>query len=474
MRAECNPLSFRFHALGRREVVARFDGGHVTSDAGGLLLRETERVTGVIRQFAACFTDHRDPDLIEHTVEDLVAQRVFGLSLGYEDLNDHDDLRHDPLLAVMVGKRDPLGESRKHALNRGKALAGKSTLNRLELTPARADAGSRYKKITLNRRRVQRLFTDLFLQAHKRPPQRIVLDLDATDDPLHGHQAGRFFHGYYKHYCYLPLYIFCGDHLLCARLRPSNLDASAGSVGELERIVGQIRARWPKVRIVIRADSGFCRDRIMSWCEANHVDYVLGLAKNKRLNRIIARELRQAKLQYDRTGLPARVFKDFRYRTRKSWARRRRVIGKAEHLAKGANPRFVVTSLSPDEYDAQTLYEKEYCARGEMENRIKEQQLCLFADRTSTATMRANEVRLWFSSIAYTLVNAMRRIGLKGTSMARARCDTIRLKLLKIGAQVRVTCRKVWVSMTNACPYRRIFQQVYDNLVTHRSHPMRC
>jgi hypothetical protein len=454
--------------------VARFDGGHVTSDAGGLLLRETERVTGVIRQFAACFTDHRDPDLIEHTVEDLVAQRVFGLSLGYEDLNDHDDLRHDPLLAVMVGKRDPLGESRKRALNRGKALAGKSTLNRLELTPARADAGSRYKKITLNRRRVQRLFTDLFLQAHKRPPQRIVLDLDATDDPLHGHQAGRFFHGYYKHYCYLPLYIFCGDHLLCARLRPSNLDASAGSVGELERIVGQIRARWPKVRIVIRADSGFCRDRIMSWCEANHVDYVLGLAKNKRLNRIIARELRQAKLQYDRTGLPARVFKDFRYRTRKSWARRRRVIGKAEHLAKGANPRFVVTSLSPDEYDAQTLYEKEYCARGEMENRIKEQQLCLFADRTSTATMRANEVRLWFSSIAYTLVNAMRRIGLKGTSMARARCDTIRLKLLKIGAQVRVTCRKVWVSMTNACPYRRIFQQVYDNLVTHRSHPMRC
>ena len=474
MSAECNQLSFSFHASGRRDIVARFDGGHVTSDAGGLLLRETEQATGVIRQFADCFTDHRDPDLIEHGVEDLVAQRVYGLALGYEDLNDHDDLRHDPLLAVMVGKRDPLGESRGRQRDRGKALAGKSTLNRLELTPARADSGSRYKKITLNRRAVQRLFTDLFLQAHQRPPKRIVLDLDATDDPLHGHQAGRFFHGYYKSYCYLPLYIFCGDHLLCARLRPSNLDASAGSVKELERIVGQVRARWPKVRIVIRADSGFCRERIMCWCEANNVDYVLGLAKNKRLNRIIGRELREALAEHEGTGLPARRFKDFRYRTRKSWARRRRVIGKAEHLAKGANPRFVVTSLSEDEYDARTVYEQEYCARGEMENRIKEQQLCLFADRTSAATMRANEVRLWFSSIAYTLVSAMRRIGLKGTSMARARCDTIRLKLLKIGAQVRVTCRKVWVSMASACPYRRIFQQVYDNLVVHRSKPMRC
>jgi hypothetical protein len=474
MGTECNQQSFEFHALGRREVVARFDGGHVTSDAGGLLLRETERVTGIVRQFAACFTDHRDPDLIEHTVEDLVAQRVYGLALGYEDLNDHDDLRHDPLFAVMVGKRDPLGESRGRLRDRGKPLAGKSTLNRLELTPARADSESRYKKITLDRRAVQRLFTDLFLQSRRRAPKRIVLDLDATDDPLHGHQAGRFFHGYYKNYCYLPLYIFCGDHLLCARLRPANIDASAGSVGELERIVGQIRRRWPKVRIVIRADSGFCREHIMSWCEAHDVDFVLGLAKNERLIDCIASELAQARAQYEHSGHAARVFKDFRYRTRESWSRSRRVIGKAEHLAKGANPRFVVTSLSTDEYDARTLYEQEYCARGEMENRIKEQQLCLFSDRTSTATMRANEVRLWFSSIAYTLVNAMRRLGLKGTSMARARCDTIRLKLLKIGAQVRVTCRKVWVSMASACPYRCIFQQVFDNLVRRRPAPMRC
>ncbi len=474
MFAECNQQSFGFHPLGRRDVVARFDGGRISSDAGGLLLRETERVTGVIRQFAACFTDHRNPDLIEHTVEELVAQRVYALGLGYEDLNDHDDLRHDPLLAVLVGKKDPLGRTRGRARDGGKALAGKSTLNRLELTPVRANATSRYKKITLDRQAVQRLFTDVFIQSHKRSPQRIVLDLDATDDSLHGRQSGRFFHGYYKSYCYLPLYIFCGEHLLCARLRPSNIDASAGSVKELQRIVGRIRERWPTVRIVIRADSGFCRETIMAWCEANDVDYVLGLAKNKRLIQEIESELAEAQRQYADDQQAARVFKDFHYQTLKSWSRSRRVIGKAEHLAKVSNPRFVVTSLSAEAFDAKSLYEDEYCARGEMENRIKEQQLCLFADRTSAATMRANELRLWFSSVAYTLMTALRRLGLKNTSMAKARCDTIRLKLLKIGAQVRITFRKVWVSMSESCPYRRIFQQVYANLVGIRPIPMRC
>ena len=474
MMTECNRESFGFHALGRRDVVARFDGGRISSDAGGLLLRETERITGIIGQFAACFTDHRNPDLIEHTVEALVAQRVYALALGYEDLNDHDDLRHDPLLAVLVGKKDPLGRTRWRRRDRGKALAGKSTLNRLELTPVRADEKSRYKKIALDRQAVQRLFTDVFIQSHKRPPKRMVLDLDATDDPIHGHQSGRFFHGYYKNYCYLPLYIFCGEHLLCARMRPSNIDASAGSVKELDRIVGRIREWWPHVEIAIRGDSGFCREAIMAWCEANNVDFVLGLAKNKRLTQEIESELAQAMCQFDATQQPARIFKDFRYRTRTSWSRSRRVIGKAEHLAKGANPRFVVTSLSAEAFDAQTLYEKEYCARGEMENRIKEQQLCLFADRTSAATMRANEVRLWFSSVAYTLMTALRRVGLKDTSMAKARCDTIRLKLLKIGAQVRVTIRKVWVSMAESCPCRRIFRQVYDNLVCTRPMIVRC
>jgi len=469
-----NQPSFAFHALGRREVVARFDGGKITSDGGGVLLRETERSTCIINRFAACFTDHRDPDRIEHTVKELVAQRVYALALGYEDLNDHDDLRHDPLLAVLVGKQDPLGQDRCRLEDQGKALAGKSTLNRLELTPVGATAKSRYKKITLDRRSVQSLFTEAFLHSHDRPPKRIVLDLDATDDPLHGHQLGRFFHGYYGHYCYLPLYIFCGEHLLCARLRPSDIDGSAGSVKELERIVSAIRRQWPEVEIVIRGDSGFCREAIMAWCEANGVDFVLGLAKNDRLIAEIADELEQAKCQFVDTDQAARVFKDFCYRTLNSWSRSRRVVGKAEHLAKGANPRFVVTSLSSEEFDARTLYEEEYCARGDMENRIKEQQLYLFADRTSAATMRANELRLWFSSVAYTLMAALRRLGLVGTELAKAQCGTIRLKLLKIGAQVRITVRKVWVSLSENYPYKHIFEQVYDHLRRLRPMPMRC
>jgi hypothetical protein len=474
MATECNQQSFGFHALGQRDVVARFDGGHITSDGGGLLLRETERITGVVAQFASCFTDYRDPDRTEHTVDELIAQRIYGLALGYEDLNDHDDLRHDPLLAVLAGKRDPLGRDRRRPGDRGKALAGKSTLNRLELTPVRASAKSRYKKITLDRHAVPPFFTDVFLQSYRRPPRRIVLDLDATDDLLHGHQAGRFFHGYYMNYCYLPLYIFCGEHLLCARLRPSNIDASVGSVKELERIVGQIREQWPQVTIVVRGDSGFCREEIMAWCEANGVDFVLGLAKNDRLINEIAAELEQAKQAFEVTNQSARVFKDFTYQTRESWSRERRVIGKAEHLSKGSNPRFVVTSIPAETMDARCLYEDEYCARGEMENRIKEQQLCLFADRTSTATMRANQVRLWFSSVAYTLMTAMRRLGLKDTDIANAQCDTIRLKLLKIGARILVTVRKVWISLSEACPYGRIFAQVHQNLVGAAPIRLRC
>jgi hypothetical protein len=474
MATECNQQSFGFHALGRRDVVAQFDGGRITSDGGGLLLRQTERVTGIIGRFAACFTDYRDPDRIEHTVDELAAQRVYALALGYEDLNDHDDLRHDPLLAVLAGKEDPLGRDRRRSADRGKALAGKSTLNRLELTPVRASGTSRYKKITLDRHAVPRFFTDVFLESHKHPPQRIVLDLDATDDPLYGHQAGRFFHGYYMNYCYLPLYIFCGEHLLCSRLRPSNIDASAGSVKELKRVVGQIREQWPKVQIVIRGDSGFCREEIMAWCESNDVDFVLGLAKNDRLVEEIATELDQAKQAFEATNQSARVFKDFRYQTRESWSRDRRVVGKAEQLSKGSNPRFVVTSIPAETMDARSLYEVEYCARGDMENRIKEQQLCLFADRTSAATMRANELRLWFSSVAYTLMTALRRLGLEDTDLAKAQCDTIRLKLLKIGARILVTVRKVWVSLSESCPYRRIFAQAYQNLVAASPIPLRC
>jgi hypothetical protein len=474
MTTECNAAYLDFPMLGRREVLADFDGGDISSDGGVLLLRETERLTGIIRQFAACFDDHRDPDLIEHPVEHLLAQRVYGLALGYEDLSDHDDLRRDPLLATVVGKDDPTGQTRQRRRDRGKALAGKSTLNRLELTPVGADAGSRYKKITCRTRDVERLFVTLFLQAHERPPERIVLDLDATDDPIHGHQLGRFFHGYYKNYCYLPLYIFCGDHLLCARLRPSDIDACAGSAKHLGRIVAQLRQAWPEVKITIRADSGFCREEILRWCEDNGVDYVIGLAKNTRLAAAIAAELDQARERFEATRQPARAFAELRYQTLETWSRERRVVAKAEYLAKGPNPRFVVTSLSVGDRAAQPLYERDYCGRGEMENRIKEQQLHLFADRTSAQTMRANQLRLFCSSIAYVLLEALRRLGLAGTELASAQCQTIRLKLLKIGALVRVTARKVWVKMSSGCPYAEVFRRVHANLSRLRPAMMRC
>ena len=399
-----------------------------------------------------------------------MAQRVYGLALGYEDLNDHDELRQDPLLAVLAGKRDPKGERRRREQDQGKALAGKSTLNRLELTPAEAGPEERYQKVVMNEETIDRLLVELFLEAHPEAPRQIVLDLDATDDPLHGNQEGRFFHGYYREYCYLPLYIFCGEFLLCARLRVSQIDASAGVLQELERIVGQIRAAWPEVEIRVRADSGFCREPLMAWCEAHQVHYVLGMAKNERLVEQIEAEREQAKQQFAQTGKAARVFKDFRYRTRQSWSRPRRVVAKAEYLDKGANPRFVVTSLPAEQIDARTLYEQLYCARGEMENRIKEQQLALFADRTSTGKMRANQLRLYFSSFAYLLLQALRRLGLAGTDLARAQSQTIRLKLLKIGAQIRVTVRKIWLSLAGGYPYARLFAQVYENL--QRASPL--
>jgi hypothetical protein len=452
--------------------VARFDGLMITSDAGGLLLRELDDKLSLTARFAAGFTDHRDPGLIEHSVLELIKQRVFALALGYEDLNDHDRLRDDPLLALLVGKRDLSGDDRSRERDRGHPLAGKSTLNRLELTPPGADADSRYKKITADCRTLERFFVDVFLDAHETPPAEIVLDFDATDDPLHGHQLGRFFHGYYKEYCYLPLYVFCGDHLLCAKLRPADIDASRGTVEELQRLVPLIRQRWPEVQIVIRGDSGFCREPIMHWCEENGVKYILGLAKNSRLVEAIAWERLAARLFYRDSGEPARLFAELRYQTRTSWSRERRVVAKAEHLAKGENPRFVVTNLTVEEADARTLYEDHYCLRGEMENRIKEQQLCLFADRTSCATMRANQLRLWFSSLAYVLLDALRRQGLRETDIQRARCDTIRLRVLKIGAQVRVTCRKVWLSLSEAYPYRELFIQVWNNIRQLRPPPV--
>jgi len=470
LQTQCNQESLQFHPLNQRHVVGRFDGGAITSDAGGLLLREVEKRTGILARFTACFRDYRKPERVEHTVRELVAQRVYALALGYEDLNDHEQLRQDPLLAILVEKADPQGESRRRERDRGKALAGKSTLNRLELTKAAVAAKERYQKIVMDQGAVDRLLVEVFLDAQAEPPAEITLDLDATDDPVHGNQEGRFFHGYYGHYCYLPLYIFCGDFLLCARLRPSNIDAAAGCVEELERIVAQIRQAWPQVKITIRGDSGFCREELMAWCEQAGVDYVLGLAKNERLKAEIAREQEQAATEYGQTGRAARVFKEFVYQTRESWSRARRVVAKAEHLEKGANPRFVVTSLSPTAWEPRALYEDLYCARGEMENRIKE-QLMLFADRTSTAFLRSNQNRLYFSSVAYLLMEALRRLGLKATDLASAQAATIRLKLLKVGALIGLTVRKVWVSLAGSYPYAELWARVYAAL---QALPLRC
>jgi len=476
---QCSTDAIELKGLGKRSVIADFQGGAITSDAGAVLLDKTDAAIDLLRRAAECFVDHRDPDLLEHTVEQLVRQRVFALALGYEDLNDHDELSRDPLLATVVGKAEPTGQARRVRRDRDRPLAGKSTLNRLELTDEAANARSRYKKIVLDFAAMRSLFVDVFLDAHAEAPQQIILDLDATDDPLHGQQEGRFFHGYYKAYCYLPLYAFCGDHLLAAELRPSSIDASAGTADLLERLVGSIRKRWPTTQIIVRADSGFTREPILAWCEANGVEYVLGVARNARLVAEIAEELATAEAEHERTGEAARCFKDFVYCTRDSWSRSRRVVGKAEHLDKGANPRFVVTSLASQAYPAQALYEQTYCARGEMENRIKEQQLCLFADRTSTHWLRSNQIRLWLSSLGYVLVSALRRLGLAGTALARARCDTIRLKLLKIGAAVRVSVRRVVVSLASGFPLQTLFRRVWARLNSLPAgriavRPLRC
>jgi hypothetical protein len=451
---ECSATLFEFAAVEGLRVVAAFDGGSITSDAGALLLGETDRAIGLTERFAACFTDVRTPELVEHSVSTMVLQRVVSIALGYEDLNDHDELRHDPVLAVLAGK---LAARRADCA----PLAGKSTLNRLELSQPEP---TRYHKVSHDPAAIERLFVDVFLDAHRRPPAQIILDLDATDDPLHGHQEGRFFHGYYDCYCYLPLYIFCGRHLLAAKLRRSNIDGSAGAVEEVARIVTQIRRRWPRTRILLRGDSGFARETLMTWCEMNRVDFLFGLARNERLETAIKDELMQACLDSLRTGRAARRFKDFMWSTLDSWSRYRRVVGKAEVTGGETNPRFVVTSLKSREVAAQHLYEAIYCARGEMENRIKECQLDLFADRTSAATMRANQLRLWFAAMAYVLLCALRRIGLVHTQFADATCGTMRLKLLKLGALVRISVRRIKFALASACPWQNEFALAHAQL----------
>ena len=464
MQTQCIATAIGFGRAGGREIVAGFDGGMVSTDAGALLLGEADRAIGLVERFTKCFADARSPLFTVHRLDALIGQRVHGLALGYEDLLDHEALRLDPVLATMLGKL-PRGKSAPDP------LAGKSTLNRLELS--RADGlPTRYHKIVHDGAAIENLFVDLFLDAHARAPRAITLDLDATDDPVHGEQEGRFFHGFYDCYCYLPLYVFCGRHLLAAKLRPANIDASAGSAEEIARIVALIRARWPHVKIVLRADSGFAREALMAWCEQNKVDYVFGLARTSRLVEKIAPALEKARaLSRANDGKPARMFRQFAWTTLDSWSRRRRVIAKAEHTGGEANPRFVVTTLSAREASPRWLYEDFYCARGDMENRIKESQGDLFADRTSSHTMRANQLRLWFSAMAYVLVCAVRRVGLAGTQFENASCGTIRLKLLKLGALVTISARRVKIAFASTHPWANEWLRAARRLASARASP---
>jgi len=450
---ECNQSSFGFEASGSREIVARFDGGTISSDGGAFLLRQADQRLNLLARLAECFLDGRNQDMVEHSVQEMLSQRVYGLALGYEDVNDHEQLRNDPVFGILAG-REELDEP----------LAGKSTLNRMELG---AGAKDRYKKITFWKEAVDELLVKVFIESYDKAPAQIILDIDTTDLPLHGKQEGRFFHGYYDNYCYLPLYIFCGEQVLCARLREANHDASFDSLREIQRIVAQIRAAWPEVKIIVRGDSGFCRNELMSWCKGHRVDFLLGMARNQRLRKIIGAEMHAATQQWKETGKPARVFTEFSYQTKKrkkgGWDCERRVVAKAEHINGKENPRFVVTSLTSEAWTPQALYEELYCGRGNMENRIKE-QFSLFADRVSAETMRANQMRLYLSTMAYILISGLRRLGLKGTELAQAQVSTIRTKLLKIGAQIRVTVRKVWVSMASSYPWQNLYQQVWTNL----------
>ena len=465
MTSDTISKKIELEALGRRRFQADFSAGRISSDGGAMLLRALDQRLRLTERLAECFEDFRDPTRTEHSVRELVAQRVFGLVLGYEDLNDHEQLCRDPLFAAVVGKTDPEGQQRARDNDRGKGLASPSTLGRIERTPETAGTQSRYEKVLCDFGAVGKLFVDLFIESFDIAPSVVVVDLDPSDVALHGDQEQRFYHGYYRQHCYLPMYVFCGEHPLAMQLRPSNIDGAKGADALVAGLVAQLRAAWPETRIILRADSGFCREGLMEWCEATPgVDYVFGIARNKRLEAAIAQQMETARREYLQTGHAARCFRSFRYRTLKSWSCRRRVVGKAEYLPKGANPRFVVTSLPAAEYEKRYVYEELYCARGEMENRIKEQQLDLFGDRASCHTFRGNEVRLWFSMAAQLLIAALRRLALYGTELAKAQASTLRVKLLKIGALVSVSVRRVYVRLSSAYPLQQTFRQTYRRL----------
>jgi len=453
--------------LGRRRVEVDFSAGRVSSDGGGVVLREVDERIRLTERLTHCFTDHRNQDLITHELREMLAQRTYCLALGYEDLNDHERLNRDPLLAALAGKADVEGRRQTRQRDVGKLLASPSTLGRLERTKERASKETRYEKIVCDFDALGEVFVDSFIESFDHEPGVVVLDLDPSDIQLYGNQEERFYHGYYREHCYLPLYVFAGEYPLVVKLRPSNIDGAKNANEALMPLIERLRSAWPDVRIIVRGDSGFCRERLMCWCEATPgVDYILGVARNSRLQKAIAKQMEQAKREHLQTGKPARRFRDFRYRTLKTWARTRRVVGKAEYLSKGENPRFVVTSLPPSEYEKRYLYEELYCARGEMENRIKEQQLDLFGDRTSCHTFRGNEIRLWLSMAAHLLIVSLRRLGLAGTELAKAQASTLRVKLFKIGALVTVSVRRVYVRLSSAFPMQELLADVIARLRT--------
>jgi len=460
---QCTADKLILGRLGRRSVEADFSGGQISSDSGGLLLREVDSHLRLTERLAACFTDHRNPDLIEHTVDELLRQRAYCLALGYEDLNDHEELSRDPLLATLVGKTDPTGVCRRRQKDKGLPLASASTLGRIERTKANATEKSRYEKVVCNFDALRDVFIQVFIESHDAPPEHLVIDLDPSDIELHGQQEERFYHGYYDHYCYLPMYIFCGEYPLAVKLRPAGIDGALGASEMLAPIVEKLREQWPGVGLLIRGDSGFAREELMCWCEQNELDYLFGLAKNTRLTAAIATQMEQARREYLETGEPARRYRSFSYRTLDSWSCSRRVVGKAEYMAK-ENPRFVVTSLPNSYFEKRFVYEELYCARGEMENRIKEEQLDLFGTRASCHTFRGNEIRIWLSATAHLLIVGLRQLGLVGTELARAQASTIRVKLLKIGAQVTVSVRRIYVQLSSAYPLKELFADVARRL----------
>ena len=481
---DSTPKQLNFGSLKGRKVIADFTGGRITSDAGIVLMSELDKKLKITAKFAECFRDYRAASYVDYPVHQLLAQRVYGIILGYEDVNDHDKLRYDPALAIALEKLNFLNSTER-------ILAGKSTINRLEYCPETIinQEKSRYHKIEHSPKEIERAFVEIFLESYKKPPRQIVLDMDVTDDQVHGNQEGAFFNPYYKGVCYAPLYIFCGHHLLVAKLRSSNVDPAAGALEELQRVIGLIRQKWQDTHIIIRGDSAYSREDIMAWCEdQKEVDYVLAMATNSQLKLRASDIIEKAKIDYQQRLEPvtklmetlfsldeeleeanklvpeATWYRSLCYKTQESWSHSRRVVTKVSHGSKGSKMRHVVTSLPASKIPPSLLYTDKYCPRGEMENRIKEQQLDLFADRTSTQTFDSNQLRLWLSSMAYVLGQAFRQHCLSKTSFAKATVGTIRLSLLKLGARITISCRRILIAIATACPYQDILAIAYSRI----------